>query len=267
MKCWICGENANSKEHKFKASDIKRIYGKKFDGYLVHKTPTKIISYKDRILKFPEVICDVCNIKTTRPHDDAYDLFIDYCLENYHFFVQNRFIDFEKIYGQNWIKQKRNLYRYFAKHAGCKIVTSDYPQDLKDIADFILGAEYTEKFVVKFEIKMVIKVLIDYYKREVRKQHGHLYNSPTLYFGYYENLNLAGWLSNHWITSNWIYSKNVDSNKKLDFNQKCEKLKITDLDYYDLVGVTDYETMINHFELGELNTLDKKIAHFESLIK
>lgn len=31
--CWICGEFANSKEHKFKASDIKKALGKKFDAY------------------------------------------------------------------------------------------------------------------------------------------------------------------------------------------------------------------------------------------
>ena len=32
-KCWICGDIANSKEHKFKASDIKKALGKKFEAF------------------------------------------------------------------------------------------------------------------------------------------------------------------------------------------------------------------------------------------
>ena len=32
-KCWICGELADSKEHKFKASDIKKAFGKEVLPY------------------------------------------------------------------------------------------------------------------------------------------------------------------------------------------------------------------------------------------
>lgn len=265
--CWICGNKADSKEHKFKASDLKRIYGKKFDCYYIQESATQINSYKDKVLKFPEVICIDCNVKKTRPHDDAYDIFVTYCFNNYQLLLEKGNFDFQEIYGTNWSEEKRNLYRYFAKHAGCKIITSEYPQDLTDISDFILGAKSTEKFVLYFELKMIINVVHTFYNR--KGKFGHLFNAQTIYYGYYDNLTLAGWLSNNWITTNWVYSKNVNQEKKVDFNKKIEKLNIINLDYYDK-GLMESETldaMIMHFEFGRLDTLEKRIEHYKQIIE
>jgi hypothetical protein len=80
--CWICGNVADSEEHKFKASDLKRFHGKKMDAYYVSGEAIKIDSYKDKVLKFPKVICINCNNTLTGPHDDAYDKFVDFCFRN-----------------------------------------------------------------------------------------------------------------------------------------------------------------------------------------
>mgnify|MGYP007011822093 CR=1 FL=1 len=197
--CWICGNIANSKEHKFKASDIKRVLGKKFDAYFVHENATQIKSYKDRLLKFPEIICEECNVTRTREHDDAYDIFINYCISNYETLLAQGEINFETIFGQIWIENKRNLYRYFAKHAGCKIMTCEtvkkYPQNLIELSKFILGASESPNFVLKFELKQVIKFITDTKKKIENQEYGHLFNMPIFPFGYTNNLNFGGWLA------------------------------------------------------------------------
>jgi hypothetical protein len=265
--CWICGDIADSKEHKFKASDLKRFYGKKFDCYYIQESAVQIESYKDRVLKFPEVICTECNVTRTRKHDDAYDIFINYCHNNYDFLLETKELNFENIYGINWVEEKRNLYRYFAKHAGCKIVTSEYPQDLTDLSEFILGKETTENLALRFELKMIIKLLHSFYNKD--RKFEHLFNAQTLYYGYYDNLSLAGWLSNNWITTNWVFSKNINPVKKSDFAKKTEILKVVDLNYYDrgLLETETYDEMIKHFEFGELNTLEKRIEHYKEIIE
>lgn len=265
--CWICGDIADSKEHKFKASDLKRFYGKRFDCFYIQESAVHIESYKDRILKFPEVICTECNVTRTRNHDDAYDVFINYCHNNYDLLVKTNELNFENIFGENWIEQKRNLYRYFAKHAGCKIITSEYPQDLTDLSEFILGKKTTENLALRFELKMIIKLLHSFYNKE--RKFGHLFNAQTLYYGYYDNLNLAGWLSNNWITTNWVFSKNINPIKKPDFTIKTEKLKIVGLDFYhkNFMKMETYDQMITHFEFGKLNTLKKRIEHYRDIIE
>lgn len=181
--------------------------------------------------------------------------------------LKKGYLNFQDIYGTNWSEEKRNLYRYYAKHAGCKIDTSEYPQDLTDVSDFILGTENTEKFVLYFELKMIINVLHTFYNR--KGKFGHLFNAQTLYYGYYDNLTLAGWLSNNWITTNWVYSKNVSQNKKVDFNKKIEKLNIINLDHYDkeLMESETLDAMITHFEFGQLNTMEKRIEHYKQIIE
>ena len=77
-KCWICQINeANSGEHKFKASDIKRNFGKRNLNILyINQEINEIEKFNDDKLKFEKLICISCNNNGTRPHDDAYDIFI-----------------------------------------------------------------------------------------------------------------------------------------------------------------------------------------------
>ncbi|MBK9271279.1 MAG: hypothetical protein IPM48_06750 [Saprospiraceae bacterium] len=77
-KCWLCGEIANSEEHKFKASILKRHFGKNYSKnkhtYISGKEEKTIDSYKSKELKFPPIICEDCNNNKTRSADVSYDL-------------------------------------------------------------------------------------------------------------------------------------------------------------------------------------------------
>jgi hypothetical protein len=80
-KCWICGSPAKpSREHKFKASDIRRHFGKgdlyvgsSDDGYPSGKIAQGVDSTH---LKFENPICERCNSSVTQESDSAYDRFI-----------------------------------------------------------------------------------------------------------------------------------------------------------------------------------------------
>ena len=172
-KCWICQINeANSGEHKFKASDIKRNFGKNnIDILYINEEINKINSFKDDKLKFENLICITCNNKVTRPHDDAYDIFIEYCNANHNQLLESSLINFENIYGKNWRIEKCNLYKYFAKHAGCKIKTLNQDININSLSDFIVNKNETKDFIIKFEFKQSIELLIKHSK------HFHLLNS------------------------------------------------------------------------------------------
>lgn len=129
--CWICGTRpADSAEHKFKASDLRRIMGE--DGELIHfdqdGSQTTIRGKsgikRDRFgkLKFPPVICKHCNNSATYEHDRAYDKFVEYLADNHNKLQNSRAIDFFLVYGDKWIEEARNLARYSVKHFGCRLM-------------------------------------------------------------------------------------------------------------------------------------------------
>ncbi len=88
LKCWICGKNAESREHKIKKSDIVSIYGKgayKNDNEIVLIKDNKernIPSDNSKLVKYNKILCNYCNNTRTQPFDIAYSTFIDYINKN-----------------------------------------------------------------------------------------------------------------------------------------------------------------------------------------
>ena len=85
MKCWICGdEDAATREHLAKASDLKLLFGKPSQQrplyFSANHRPGKprrrnvrIGSLKSDTLKFAHRICLTCNSKRTQPYDYAWE--------------------------------------------------------------------------------------------------------------------------------------------------------------------------------------------------
>lgn len=271
--CWICGEIADSEEHKFKASDLKRSLGKKMDAYYVSGDVIKLSSYKDKSLKFPKVICINCNNNLTRPHDDAYDKFVGFCFKNYKQILKLQKINFEKIYGIDWQVEKTNLYRYYAKHAGCKIVTSYRKSDLKNLAEFIKGNSEVVDFVIKFELKAGVQAIMNVFNSS-HKYH-HLYNSETTNWDNSINPKFAGWLTNNYLTTNWVFGTRINTNSKNIFKSKYENILLTDQHFFDIneqEDDTDFSKIkfidqyMVGFENGYNKTFELRVEFFENLI-
>jgi hypothetical protein len=271
--CWICGNIADSEEHKFKASDLKKSYGKKIDGYYISGEVVEINSYKDKVLKFPKVICINCNNNLTRPHDNAYDKFVNFCFENHKEILKSRIINFEDIYGKNWELEKVNLYRYYAKHAGCKIVTSNMKVDVKDLSDFIKGNNQVSDFILQFELKAGVKAIMNAFN--LANKYSHLYNSETCKWNVHVSPKFGGWLTNNYTTTNWVFGKNINTNSSEVFKSKYEVLLITDGHFFDINEEDENQEFsrakfidqyVVGFENGYNQSFDQKVSYFESLI-
>ena len=259
-ECWICGSTNLSDEHKIKSSDLRRNYGKKYkDGkneliyFCGNSEGQELINYKDDKLKFLNCICTECNNNVTKPHDNAYDKFIKYVSSNYYEIVSNMKINFKEIYRDEYSLEKRNLYKYFAKHAGCKIVTGGIPYDVSDLREFILNDLDSKKFMLHFQIKEGIKIIMDNHS-----EYYHLYNGPTTYIQLVNDFGFCGWQSYHWFTTNWFYSSELNPIKCLS-NEESQKVELKLLTEY--VSNED-ETNIHLIEYCGIETVSKIRTNF-----
>lgn len=129
--CWICGAEANSAEHRIKKRDLVRAYGGGpyiGDSTLFHfrsGKQTVVQGPGSNVVKYAPSLCHVCNTAFTQPFDLAYDMFIDWVMSNERIVLHRRFIDFEEVFGSDWPNLQCDLYKYFAKSFGCRLVDAE----------------------------------------------------------------------------------------------------------------------------------------------
>ena len=126
--CWICGDHANSSEHKIKRSDIIQSYGNQnyqnIPEHPVHYADgvlNKVQGSNSKYIKYSNDLCSKCNNETTQPFDKAYSLFSNYIYNNRNLIENNKEINFKDIYGDEFELQQVNLLKYFVKTLGCRI--------------------------------------------------------------------------------------------------------------------------------------------------
>ena len=152
--CWICGGHADSAEHRIKKADLTRAYGRGS-----YKGPSAPVHVRDGVItpiqgsnsvriKYDQSLCHDCNTSRTQPYDKAYDLFIDWVMFNEPMVLRKRQLNFEEIYGPDWEGQQRDLYKYYVKSFGCRLVDAGQtvPRDLIDLlpqATFRTGLRIT----------------------------------------------------------------------------------------------------------------------------
>lgn len=269
MKCWICGNIADSEEHKFKASLIKKWFGKKYGPknphvYVQGEIITPLESYKSKLLKFPKVICIKCNNDLTKPHDNAFDIFTEYSSNNYQHLLENRIIDFESIYGRDWQVQRNNFYKYLAKHAGCKIVTGNKPYDVSELAKFIKTDSHTSNLYITFDLKEGINnTMVNY-----NLKYNHLYNSITFYHDINQKEYFAGWITFNSFSIVWIYSNNFKLNTSRMFqSSKCDLNISYQNKIEEQINDTDPQRLIKFYEYGGEDTLENLNKYFTKILE
>jgi hypothetical protein len=141
--CWICGAVADSAEHRLKKSDLVRAHGKgpyMGSSALSHvrgQHETLIQGPKPKHVKYAQSLCKYCNNTCTSPFDRAYEQFITWTLDqNEETILQKRFINFAEVYGDNWQSLQCNLYKYFVKSFGCRLVDAGIPVPV-DVVELI----------------------------------------------------------------------------------------------------------------------------------
>lgn len=130
-RCWICGKQADSREHRLKKRDLVRAYGR--GPYRGGTAPVHVRNGRQTpvqgpgadAVKYAPSLCATCNGAVTQPYDRAYDDLVSWVLDNEAEVLASRVIDFEAVYGLRWRERQRNLYKYFAKSFGCRLVDAD----------------------------------------------------------------------------------------------------------------------------------------------
>lgn len=86
-------------------------------------------------LKYAPSLCAGCNGTATQPFDLAYDRLIAWVFANENEVLSRRVIDLAAVYGDRWTEAQSQLYKYFVKSFGCRLVDAGakVPQDLVDL--------------------------------------------------------------------------------------------------------------------------------------
>jgi hypothetical protein len=147
--CWWCGAPADSREHKFKRSDLVREHGVApyNDGAtlsIVGSGGSRYVrSNRSDPLKFSPSLCQPCNNTRSQAHDRAYDRFIEWVLAHEDDVLRTRQVDLEAVFGSTWSADSLDVLRYFAKHVGCRlaeIIQAGYPFAIPgDLIEFLDG--------------------------------------------------------------------------------------------------------------------------------
>lgn len=127
--CWWCGSPADSREHKWKRSEVTDVFGRGSYDSVVWLTEGRgkapqsepIRGPKAGRLMFGYSLCAQCNGTRSQPFDHAYALFSSYLLTHYLQVIEQRWFNLSGVYGADTENQIQNLARYYGKHIGCRI--------------------------------------------------------------------------------------------------------------------------------------------------
>jgi hypothetical protein len=165
--CWMCGDLADTTEHKIKCSQLKltfpnislkvgdRLIKTNSDGNeddIVQGWNSNKVKYDKKNL------CEKCNSDTSQPWDKAYDDFASFIRENPKLVYKNRVVNLKLVYGKEVKSCQADLFRYFAKAFGCSIYEK-YHEVPTAILDVISGKNYRRNFFITIS---VIEEIYDY---------------------------------------------------------------------------------------------------------
>lgn len=143
MKCWICGSDADSREHMLKASDLKAVFGpitqkKPIYTHTKQRKNQPIAGIKSNRLKYDAPICARCNNERTQPHDQAWEHLSTYLRSRHPPIQGGTWIDLDKVFPNAAKRSMLGVHLFFVKHFGCRIVEHAVPLDVQPFADAIL---------------------------------------------------------------------------------------------------------------------------------
>jgi hypothetical protein len=155
--CWWCGGGADSCEHRHKASDLRREFGRdEYDARDVilsrsHGRPEVLVPGPNaKAAKFSNNFCARCNNERSQPFDRAYDKFVEWFLAHEAEVEQTGVVPLNEIF-EDYELGSYQLLSYFAKHIGNRIADCGFtvPASLRGFLD---RGEEPVGFAFSFEI-------------------------------------------------------------------------------------------------------------------
>ena len=255
MKCWICNNEAETGEHKFKSSDLKRLHGKQFDNSLILSLDGdefNIQGPNSNLVKHNIPICKNCNNNLTSSHDKAYDKFIIESTKSFENLYESRYINVFNIYGDNWKNELRNFYKYFAKQIGCRISKFKGVEYPKSLSKFILKDEEIQSLKLSFHIKEGVSALDWHFQNKHNSPLKVLNNGATVSFGRTNDEEIFhGWFSYNWLTIHWIYSEKDLNQPNVQLNSKSIPINVQ---HFDIEGRDESENILDWYEQYGMRT-------------
>lgn len=154
--CWWCRQRpATTGEHKFKATDLRRMAdpdaeGRPDPGSLWKGGGT--FSGELRTLKrgtavqWKKSMCKACNGGRDRDMDEAYDVFSEHLWTHQDELGISQSLDWRQLFGDPWQPRARDVARFYAKQVGCMFSQQRLPVPPELIA-FLDGADTAPNFV------------------------------------------------------------------------------------------------------------------------
>lgn len=125
--CWICGKPSETGEHRIKKSDLIERFGRgpyRGDEALLQFKAGSVRHVQgpdSKLVKYEKNLCAYCNNTLSQPFDKAYEVFIPWVMRSEAEILGRRVIDFEAVYGAEWVDRQRDLFKFFAKCFGCRL--------------------------------------------------------------------------------------------------------------------------------------------------
>lgn len=142
--CWWCGGVADSREHRHKASILRRMWSD--EGLYLGRRGEDLYtlrSWRSDAVKFGKVLCQNCNNVRSQPFDKAYDVYAGFIQSNAVSLNRARSIDWREVYGVDWYEPARSLGCYAVKNFGCWIAESGFAPP-KVLTAFLDGGELAD---------------------------------------------------------------------------------------------------------------------------
>lgn len=143
MRCWICGDEANTGEHMIKASDLKLLFGNITQSSPLHfhtslKCNQPIPGIKSAKLKYQVRLCARCNNERTQPHDRAWERLSIYLRKRQPPIRPGMVVRLNRTFPGSASKSMLDVHLYFLKLFGCLITEYSIPIDINQFSQSIL---------------------------------------------------------------------------------------------------------------------------------
>lgn len=136
VNCWICGQPANSREHRTKASDLRAQFkdvSQKSPVYLHTKARRNLqvgSIKKSSALKSEAPFCHDCNTTLTAPYDRAWEKLSEY-LRTTTGLKKGSAINLSRVFPGRTKQGMLHVHLFFVKLFGCAIQELGVPIDLE----------------------------------------------------------------------------------------------------------------------------------------
>ena len=171
--CWWGGKSADTGEHKFKRSDLRRAFGRGAwgrDNPVVHVSDRgqgRVNSSNAARLKFAAVLCADCNSTRSQPFDLAYERFADHFVSMADQLLADGSFDWADVFPDEWRAGQLNLAKYWVKHIGCRLAQEGVPVH-PDLRTFLDG----QGPLLRLSLRLSVQTDIAAAETHIRDAHG-----------------------------------------------------------------------------------------------